>query len=390
MTDRIGPPPAFRARAMLDLAARLALRAAGNVEPNPLVGCVLTRTGGEESIIGLGHHRRFGGLHAEREALADCRSRGIDPRGCTAYVTLEPCNAQGKQPACVDALLEAGAARVIFATRDPNPPKAGGAERLRSQGLEVYFAPDLGARSALAESLIEPFAKRVATGLPWVIVKWAQTIDGRIATRTGESKWISGPMARRRVHRLRGRVDAVLTGMGTILADDPMLTARDVRRVRRVARRVVLDTELSIPLDCAIVRSAKDTPATVFCDPSIARAEITAQKRWALGEAGVEVLGITPTRSHLDLTVALRTLAEKHGVATVLVEAGSGLMGALFEQDLVDEAVVYVAPLVLGDEAARSVATGRVASTLSMGRAMRLLWSKRVGPDVELVYRRAR
>lgn len=373
------------AKRMLDLAAGVALRGAGRVEPNPMVGCVLVRDG---AVIGVGHHRRYGGPHAERDALASCKRQGHDPHGCTAYVTLEPCNAQGKQPACSAALIEAGVARVVYARRDPNGAKGGGADTLRAAGIVCEECSE----SAMAFGLAAPFLKRLATGLPWVIAKWAQTIDGRVATRTGESKWISNDRSRRRVHRVRSRVDAVLTGIGTVIADDPMLTARGVG-VRRVARRVVADTDLDLPLGCALVRTAREVPTIVACDASLVTAEIAREKVRALQSAGVHVLGV-PARtrsgsaSGIDLGALLRVLNAEHQVATVLVEAGPGLMGSLVEDDLVDEAVIYIAPMLLGDELAKSAAVGRVAEHLRAARRFELWRARPIGSDLEVIYRR--
>lgn len=379
-------------RFYLNLAARLALRGAGLVEPNPMVGCVLVKDG---TIIGLGHHKKFGGLHAEREALADCRRRGVDPAGATAYVTLEPCNAQGKQPACVDALIQAKIRKVVFARQDPSPHKGGGAARLRASGIECVETHD----SRLAMSLLDPFVKRLTTGLPWVIAKWAQTIDGRVATRSGESKWISGERARARVHRLRSRVGAILTGIGTVVADDPMLTARlpQGRTPRRTAIRVIADTDLDIDLDSQLVRTAADTahgpdqlPRTIVaCAAELLTAPITAEKRHALESHGVRLLGVPtgPQRRGIDLLALLGLLHADFGVATVLLESGPALLGSMLEHDLIDEAIVYVAPLLLGDEFARAAATGRVADSLSAGKRFRLSRAKVLDGDIELAYR---
>lgn len=375
---------------MLDLAARLALRGQGLVEPNPMVGAVLVK---DARIIGMGHHRRYGGLHAEREAIDDCRARGGSPAGATMYVTLEPCNHHGKQPPCVDAVIEAGIARVVIARRDPFPVAAGGAERLMAAGIDVVF----DASSPLAIGIAEPFIKRVRSAsaglvLPWTIAKWAQTIDGRSATRNGESKWISGDASRARVHRLRGRVDAILTGIGTVLADDPQLTVRSARPPRRTPLRVVADSDLSIPLDCALVRSARQTPVVVMTARELVHAGITAQRRAALEAAGVRVIGVRGPGMvggrGLDLRELLHILAAELGASTVLVEAGAGLCGSLLNEDLIDELYVYVAPLLLGDESAKPVAIGRVAHTLSSGRRFSLWRSRPVGDDVELIYRR--
>jgi len=371
---------------MLDLAARAALRAEGDVEPNPMVGAVLVRDG---RILGIGHHRIFGGPHAEREALASARGRGQDPRGAVMYVTLEPCAHKGKQPACTEALIQSGVSRVVCAREDPGGASSGGASVLRDAGIEVEFS----SVSRLAMELSEPFVKRATTGLPWVIAKWAQTIDGRVGTRTGESQWISNERSRGRVHRLRARVDAILTGVGTVIGDDPMLTARGVRRVRRTARRVVADTYLAIEPTRALVRTAREAPTIIACEKGIATAHISLEGIQRLERAGVEVLGV-PARGEdhgkVDIEALLRTLAARFEVSTVLVEAGPGLLGTLFSADLIDEAIVYLAPTLLGDDRARSVARGRVAESLSEGRRFRLLRAKRLDDDLELRYRRTR
>ena len=369
-------------RRMLDLAARVGLRGMGLVEPNPMVGAVIVRQG---RAIGLGHHRQFGGLHAEREALANCRDRAEDPRGASIFVTLEPCRHFGKQPPCTDAILESGIAEVVYAVDDPHETSGGGADVLRQAGITVRKCT----ASDAAVRLSQPFVKRVKTGLPWVIAKWAQTIDGRAATRTGESKWISNDRSRRRVHQLRAKVDAVLAGFGTVAADDPMLTARGVH-VRRKAKRVILDRELNIDPESKLVMSARTEPTLVACSKDLIVADIVARQRDALEAAGVTLIGVPEDIGRLHLPMLFATLAERCQVSTVLVESGPGLLGALFELDLIDEAVVYVAPLLLGDEMARSVASGRVATSLTEGRRFQLVRSKRLGDDVELVYRRVR
>jgi diaminohydroxyphosphoribosylaminopyrimidine deaminase / 5-amino-6-(5-phosphoribosylamino)uracil reductase len=367
---------------MLDLAARAAARSVGAVEPNPLVGAVLVRDG---QVIGIGHHQRFGGLHAEREALANCKARGNDPRGATAYVTLEPCCHHGKQPPCTEALIEAGVREVVYARPDPAEVSGGGVELLRKAGISVREST----ASVAALRLSEPFVKRITEGLPWVVAKWAQTIDGRIATRTGESKWISNDQSRQRVHRLRGRVDAVLTGMGTVAADDPMLTPRGVH-VRRMPCRVVMDRDLDIDPGCQLVQTAAECRTMIACSKELIVADIAARKRDALEAAGIELLGVPENIHGLHLPMLLDTLWNRCGFATVMLESGPGLLGALFEKDLIDEAVVYIAPLLLGDEMAKSVATGCVTSSLNEGRRFSLVSTKRLGDDVELVYRRKR
>jgi diaminohydroxyphosphoribosylaminopyrimidine deaminase / 5-amino-6-(5-phosphoribosylamino)uracil reductase len=372
------------ARQMLNLAARLALRGAGYVEPNPMVGAVIVREG---VIIGMGHHRRFGGLHAEREALADCRARGNDPRSATIYVTLEPCRHFGKQPPCTDALIEAGLARVVFAREDPGEASGGGAAVLMQRGIQCQLSGACG----LATGISDPFVRRAKTGLPWVTVKWAQTVQGRIATQAGENRWISNELSRRRVHLMRARVDAVLTGIGTVLADDPMLTARDVF-VRRVARRVVVDTHLRLPLESALVRTAGQVPTIVACSAAhIAGAG--AKARDELHRAGVTVIGVSERQTAggpgVDLRELFLILMRDHGVATALVEGGPTLISSLFEADLVDEAIVYVAPLAVEEEQTRLAALARTAPRLVDGKQFTIWRQSQLVDDAELVYRRA-
>lgn len=370
-------------RRFLDLAARLALRYAGFVEPNPVVGCAVVRNG---ILVGMGAHQRFGGLHAERQAFARMRESGIDTRGCTLYVTLEPCNGHGKQPPCVQAIIEAGIREVIYAAKDPNPLKAGGAEALEQAGISTRLCEE----SPLASGLVAPFIKTMKTGLPWVIAKWAQTIDGRVATRTGESKWISSEAARRRVHRLRARVDAIVTGIGTVAADDPMLTARSVR-VRRVARRIIVDTDLDISPTSRMVATARQYPTTVVCAGELLGAAITARKCGQLREAGVELIGASHCADgrRLDLREIMRELVTRYVTTNVMVECGPGLMGSFLAADLIDEARVYVAPMMLGDEMAHAVATGRIAESLTAARRFNLASVEAVDGDVELIYRRS-
>jgi diaminohydroxyphosphoribosylaminopyrimidine deaminase/5-amino-6-(5-phosphoribosylamino)uracil reductase len=370
---------------MLDLAARIACRAAGYVEPNPMVGCVVVRDG---RIIGMGHHLVFGGPHAEVNALADCAARGENPSGSTVYVTLEPCSGgggTGKQPPCVDALMAAGVACVVCARRDPHPKGLGGAERLAAAGIAFEICEE----SPAAVRLSDPFIKRVTTGLPWVIAKWAQTIDGRIATRTGESKWISNDDSRRRVHRTRARVDAIVTAIGTLLADDPLLTARAGWRRRKVARRVVIDPDLEILDSCGMLRTLDEGPVTIVCaDDALGRHQ---RKVATLTAMGVEVVALgseTGGEGEVGVDATLRYLVATHQATNVLIEAGPGLLGRLFDADLIDEAHVYIAPMVLADEQAKPAMRGRVTERLADAKRFTLDRMKRIGDDVLVVYRR--
>lgn len=373
----------FPACRFLDMAARAALRAAGDVEPNPMVGCVIARG---ETVLGIGHHQKFGGPHAEVNALADCARRGSDPRGATAYVTLEPCSHFGKQPPCCDALIRAGIGRVVCARPDPNPVSGGGAAKLAAAGVACEFT----SASALATHLADPFAMRIEHRRPWVILKWAQTIDGRTATRDGESQWISSEVSRRETHRLRARVDCILAAIGTVLADNPTLTARGVGRVRRIARRVIIDPRLELPDDGNLLRTLEAAPLTVFT--TVRAAEDSPARVEALWARGVEVVPVPAEpgaiERDVDLCAVLAHLAARHDATNVLVEGGAGLCGRLLAADLADELRVYIGPMMLGDEQAAPVARGVRAPRLADARRFALVRTRRLGPDAALTYRR--
>ncbi|MFK7884904.1 MAG: bifunctional diaminohydroxyphosphoribosylaminopyrimidine deaminase/5-amino-6-(5-phosphoribosylamino)uracil reductase RibD [Phycisphaerales bacterium] len=355
---------------MLSRAAMAAMRAAGDAEPNPLVGCVIARG---EQVIGIGHHRKFGNLHAEREALADCARRGEDPRGTTMFCTLEPCCHHGKQPPCTEAAIDAGIARFIYARSDPGPESGGGAKILQQSGIDAH----LSLVCPLATHLSDPFVHGVRTGKPWVIAKWAQTIDGRIATRTGESQWITGPLVRRRVHRLRARVDAVVVGVGTVLADNPSLTPRDVRRVRRTPTRVVFDTDARTPLNAKLVQSAAEIPTAI----------ITCRGEHKF-PSDVRTLVVGRSDQGIDAAEALAAIQTELGASVILVEAGPRVLGTLLDHDLIDEAFVHIAPMVLADAEAMPVARGREAPALTDARRFNLVHAKPLAGDIELHYRR--
>lgn len=328
MTDR-----ATDAR-LLDLAVRSAVRGHGHVEPNPMVGCVVSD--GSGGIVAVAHHERHGDSHAEVLALAKA---GASARNASLHVTLEPCNHQGKTPPCVDAIINAGVREVVIGTRDPNPQASGGMERLNEAGVATRCVDHPGSRSLLA-----PFQTRLQRGRPWITMKWAQTLDGKIATRTGESKWISNPLSRRMVHRERGRVDAIVTGIGTVLMDDPRLTARNVR-IRRVAKRVVIDRSLRIPLDAALVKTIDQAPLLIVTG----RSELGTDKARILESNGVRLIGLDSVDGRFDLPSLFRNLHVDHGISTVLVEAGTGLMSSLVRARCVDEVAVFTAPRRMDD-----------------------------------------
>lgn len=357
-------------------AARLALRGHGRAEPNPLVGCVIVSASGGE-IVGWGYHEKYGEAHAEINAL---RRAGERARGATLYCTLEPCNHHGKTGPCTQTIIDAKIARVVIARRDPYPPAAGGIERMQAAGIKVDLIEDC--QPAIAVS--DPFVHRVKTGLPWVTVKWAQTLDGKIADRDGNSKWISNEASRKMVHRERGRVDVILTAIGTVLKDDPLLTARNVR-IRRVARRVVIDPKLQIPLNAKLVTTTDVAPTIVVCDQRIVESKDPRVK--ALHDRGVEILGMPLEGTDLPLKPLLLDLSRRVEAQHVLVEAGTGLMSRLFQQNLVNEAWVFVAPMLMGDECSRSaLQCGQIVQVNDLAR-MRLSSTQRRNGDAIMRYR---
>lgn len=376
------PPPHPWELAFLDRAARLAGRFHGHVEPNPCVGCVLASPEGR--MLAIAAHRRFGGPHAETLALA---AAGPAARGATAIVTLEPCDHHGKQPPCTAALIDAGVARVVYAVADPNPAAAGGRDRLRAAGIEVVHA----AGHAASDHLAAPFVHRVRTGRPWVIAKWAQTLDGRIATRTGHSQWISGDRSRRMVHRQRGRVDVVLTGIGTVLADDPRLTPRH-GGVRRIARRVVVDSDARTPAESRLVGSRSEGPVSIAVRADRLRDDPgTRARAERLSDLGVDILAMPPAANGpegpgrdgvgIDLTSLLERLAAMDA-ATVMVEAGGRLVGGLLADGLIQEAWIFTGPRLLGDGAAPGPVSGLAPPRIDLAHTAELLEARRRGPDL--------
>jgi diaminohydroxyphosphoribosylaminopyrimidine deaminase / 5-amino-6-(5-phosphoribosylamino)uracil reductase len=314
-------------------AVELARRGEGLVEPNPMVGCVLTRG---DAIVGEGWHGEFGGPHAEVEAL---RMAGDAAAGATAYVTLEPCAHAGKTPPCTEALIAARIARAVVACRDPNPAVDGrGMAALRKAGIEV----ELLESQTEAAALIAPFAKLMRTGRPWVIAKWAMTLDGKIAAGRGDSQWISGEESRALVHQLRGRMDAIVVGRGTAEKDDPLLTPRPAGPRRPT--RIVLDSQAVLSLNSQLVRTSSDAPVLV-----VASANAPESRCHALREAGVEVWQTPPAAISLrERWLALLEELGRRRMTNILVEGGGQALGALFDADEIDEVHVFIAPKIIG------------------------------------------
>ena len=330
-------------RAWMRRALVEAARGEGAVEPNPMVGAVVVRDG---KAVGVGHHERFGGPHAEVHALAQA---GELARGATLYVTLEPCCHHGKTPPCVDAVLAAGIARVVAAHRDPFPKVAGGGlARLRASGVAVTVEVEGDA----ARALNAPYLKRVIRGTPFVTAKWAMTLDGRTATATGDSRWISNPRSRALVHEVRGRMDAILVGVGTARADDPELTARPPGP--KTPARVVLDSTGRLPLDGKLARTARAVPVWVATTD-----RAPGDKLDALRDLGSEILRFAADPAGRVPVPALLAELGRRGVTNLLVEGGGGVLGSFLDAGEVDAVDVFIAPKVEGGTHAHTPAHGR-------------------------------
>ena len=324
-------------------AIELAACGAGWTAPNPMVGAVIVKDG---RIIGEGYHRRFGGLHAEREAITSLTESA---EGATIYVTLEPCCHHGHQPPCTDAILENKIARVVIGSRDPNPLVAGkGAAILREHGVEV--TEDFLREEC--DALNPEFFRYITSKLPYAVVKYAMTLDGKIASRTGASKWITGETAREHVHRMRGRYAAILAGIGTVLADDPMLNCRVPGAHQPV--RIAVDSTLQIPLTSKLVQTAREYPLIVAC------AVAWEEKIRKLEEAGAQVWVLPGEDGRVDLRALLAKLGEQQ-ISSVLAEGGGEIHESLLRTGYVNHVMAYVAPMLMGGRDAKSPIEGRGA-----------------------------
>lgn len=347
-------------------ALELAGRGVGWTSPNPMVGAVVVKDG---RVIGEGFHERCGEAHAERSALAHCTE---SPAGATMYVTLEPCCHQGRQPPCTDAILEAGIARVVVGSDDPNPLVAGkGIDILRRAGVEV----ETGVLKAECDALNYVFFHYITTGLPYVVMKYAMTLDGKIATCSGKSKWITGEAAREQVHRDRSRYRAIMAGVGTVLADDPMLNCRI--EGGRDPVRVICDSHLRTPLTSRIVATAREIPtilATVSADKeAIAPYEAAGCRVWTLPERG----------GRPDLTELMRRLGAE-GIDSVLLEGGGTLNWTALESGIVCRVQAYIAPKLFGGAGAKSPVGGQGVEDPAGAVKLRDISVRRLGGDILL------
>ncbi len=348
-------------------ALRLAERGLFTTDPNPRVGCVLVKEG---RIVSEGWHQRAGGPHAEIAAL---KAAGTKARGADCYVTLEPCCHHGRTPPCTEALIKAGVKRVIAAMIDPNPQVAGkGLQKLQAAGIETAS----GILSSEAEELNRGFCQRMRGGRPWVTSKLAASLDGRTALASGESRWITSQSSRRDVHRLRARSSAIVTGIDTVLADDPALTAR-LETEKEVIQpvRVVVDSKLRMPLNARMLQLPGET--------WVATATDDGKKRRALEQHGAKVL-ILPEHGdgRVDLSQLMNTLGDRQ-INEVWIEAGSRLNGALLDQGLVDEWVIYLAPKLLGDSAKGLFHLPGIES-MADSIDLSIIDARTVGPDLKI------
>ncbi len=367
--------------AVMRRALEVATRGIGFVEPNPAVGAVLVDENLE--FIAEGWHQRFGGPHAEIEAIQNAGSRAA---GSTLFITLEPCCHQGKTGPCSVAILRAGIRKVVAACRDPFPKvDGGGFAALRAGGVEV----EEGLLADEARDLIAPFRKLVERREPWVHAKWAMSLDGKIATSSGDSRWISNEASRAVVHRLRGRMDAIIVGARTAALDNPLLTARPPGP--RVATRIVLDSQAGLAPDSQLVRTVRDAPLLIACsthapDENVRRLE----------EHGVEVLRLPapgikgtspPARSAVDLGALLEELGRRNWT-NVLVEGGAALLGSFFDERQIDEFHVFIAPKILGGAQAPGAVGGAGIAAMNLATELRTIAVERLDGDVYINARR--
>ncbi len=361
-------------------ALELAALGGAAVSPNPLVGAVIVKDG---ETLGEGFHRELGGPHAEVEAIR--AARGSDLHGATLYVSLEPCCHQGRTPPCTDAIREAGIGRVVVASDDPSEHASGrGLGILRDEGVEVVVAE--GEIVARARLLNQPFRKRARTGKPWVLYKSAMSLDGKVATRSGDSRWISGEAGRALVHEWRGAADAVVVGIGTALADDPALTARvggsgSEQLAERQPRRVIFDSTAQLPLGARVFRDAELIPLTIVVSRAAQRAATDA-----FTAHGAEVIVATGENEPARVRSALEQLAAQ-GVGSLLLEGGPKLAGAFLDAGEIDELRLFVAPLVIGGRSARDPLEGEGAETIGDALRPLQLECEHVGSDLLITAR---
>ena len=346
------------------LAIELAKQGQGHVAPNPLVGAIIEKNG---KIIGAGYHEKYGEPHAERNALANCIE---DPAGATIYVTLEPCCHHGKQPPCTEAIVEAGIKRVVVGSRDPNPMVSGkGNSYLRDHGIEVI--EDF--KRAECDRINGPFFHFIETKMPYVLMKYAMTLDGKIAAYTGESKWVTGEESRSHVHVLRNRYTGIMVGVGTVLEDNPQLTCR--MEGGRNPIRIICDSHLRTPVDFQIVETAKTVPTIIgTCETDVAKHKPYLDK-------GCEIIVVPEKEGHVDVRALLKELGERN-IDSILLEGGGTLNWTFVKEGLVNRVATYVSPKIFGGAQAKSPVEGQGFPTPAEGMELEIVNIEDMGDDI--------
>ncbi|RJQ70227.1 MAG: bifunctional diaminohydroxyphosphoribosylaminopyrimidine deaminase/5-amino-6-(5-phosphoribosylamino)uracil reductase RibD [Desulfobacteraceae bacterium] len=349
------------------LALALAARGAGYVSPNPLVGAVVIK---DDQVVGQGYHQAVGAAHAEVNAIDDAGERAS---GATLYVTLEPCHHFGRTPPCTEKIVAAGIRRVVAAMADPNPDvQGGGNDFLQSRGIEVVC----GVKEREARQLNESFIKFVTTRQPFVVLKMAATLDGRIATRTGDARWVTGEAARSRVHRLRHAMDAILVGIGTVKSDDPSLTARPAHGKGVDPIRLVLDTRLSMSKRAQMLTQVSNAPTYVVCGP-----DASEMDHRRLVASGARILESPVKKGRIDLNALMGQLG-RMGITSLLIEGGAQVAGSALAADIVDKMIIFYAPKVTGGDDGVSMFRGQGAALMKDALTLQDMTVEMVGEDI--------
>lgn len=353
--------------AYMKMALDLALKGEGYTSPNPMVGAVVVR---KDRVVGSGYHRMPGGPHAEVNAIDDA---GVQAKGATLYVTLEPCHHTGRTPPCTEKIIAAGINRVVAAMYDPNPNvKGGGSEYLKRRGVQV----EMGTCEAEARKLNESFVKYVQTGRPFTIVKCAATLDGQIATRSGDAKWVSGRASRQQVHRIRHAVDGILVGVETVKRDDPSLTTRLETPHGRDPARIILDTHLSLPEEARLLRLASESDTYVITGTSV-----PDDKKLRIEKTGARVLEASVKNGLIDLD-ALMTRLGNLGITSLLIEGGSRVIASAFKAGIVDKLIFFFAPKISGGNDGFPICRGTGPETMNEALPVRDIEVRRFEDDV--------
>lgn len=355
----------------MEMALSLAEQGKGFTSPNPLVGAVVVKNG---TVVGKGYHQAYGGPHAEVHALNDA---GPHAQDATLYVTLEPCNHTGKTPPCTQKILQAGIKEVVMAMADPNPIASGGAEYLRQQGVSVRS----GVCEDQARRQNEIFITYVTTKKPFVILKYASTLDGRIATRTGDSKWISGPESRAYAHEIRHVVDGIMVGIGTVLADDPSLTTRISGFKGRDPRRIILDSQLRIPENSKILHLESDSDTIIVSGLQTQEDPRRLEKKKRLEERGIRVLETPLENGVIDLSILMGTLGSL-GISSLLIEGGSRVLSSALNAGIVNKVILFYAPKILGGDDGAPVCRGKGPEWMKDAIGLDCMTLHRKGEDI--------